>query len=172
MPAGPGTMGFVYFLGAKFVGYSVFCRWVVTPRVLARTGAEVRDSAVPVSIRAEPGEDIARLNSSPAAILPSAVKAGVVRTLIGAAVGAVVGLSFWNIPPLRNFDFATPLFFAILVPVRVGEWALLYRWIYRMRPFADPGGMKLITLGIFASFALDAIGMVSAMILPGGMWVC
>jgi hypothetical protein len=165
-------MGFVYFLGAKFLGYSVFCRWVVTPRVLAITDAEVRDSAVPVSILAEAGEDKAGLNTSSPAILPSAVKAGVVRTMIGAAVGAVVGLGFWSVPPLRNFDFATPLFFAILVPVRVAEWALLYRWIYRMRPFADPGAMKLIALGILASFALDAIGMASAIILPGGMWVC
>lgn len=171
MPAGPGAMGFVYFLGAKFLGYTAFCHWVVTPRVLALRGAEVRNSGVPVSILAAP-DDAAHPNTDSPSLLPSAVKAGVVRALIGAAVGAVVGLGFWSIPPLRNFDFATPLFFALLVPVRVGEWALLYRWIYRMHPFADPEGMKLITLGILVSFALDAMGMISAVILPGGMWVC
>jgi hypothetical protein len=101
------------------------------------------------------------------------VKAGVVRTLIGVAVGAIVGFGFWAIPFFSTHDTAgTVLFFTLLVPVRVGEWALLYRWTYRIHPFTDPAGMKLITLGILTSFALDVIGLVSAWVLPGGMWVC
>ena len=172
MPAGPGAMGFVYFLGAKFLGYSAFCRWVVAPRLLARTGAEERDIGIPVSILAAPN-DAANPSTDSPGFLPSAVKAGVVRTLIGAAVGAMVGLGFWTIPYFSTHDnYGSVVFFVLLVPVRVGEWALLYRWIYRIHPFADPGGMKLITFGILVSFALDAIGIVSTMILPGGMWVC
>ena len=171
MPAGPDVMGFAYFLAAKLVGYSAFCHWVVSPRIRI-SAAEVRDENASTSIL---GAALAEtpLQTSPAPIgIPSSVKAGVIRTLIGIGVGAVVGLGFWSIPSLRNFDFATPVFFAFLVPVRVGEWAVLLRWVYRIHPFADSGGMKLITFGILASFALDALGIAAAWVLPGGMWVC
>ena len=173
MPAGPAAIGFAYFLAAKLGGYTAFCHWVVAPRVAALTGTEMRNPAGPVSILAIAPEDATILNTSSPATIPSSVKAGVIRTLIGVAVGSIVGLGFWSIPYFSNHgSTGTVLFFTFLVPVRVGEWTLLYRWIYRMHPFADSEGMQLITFGILASFVLDAIGIVSAWILPGGIWVC
>jgi len=173
MPAGPSELGFAYFLAAKFAGYTAFCHWVAGPRIAALTGSESR--LVPAStspLGAALADSGNEAQSSTVPTIPSAAKAGVVRTLIGLAAGAMVGLGFWRIPPLANFDLATPVFFALLVPVRVGEWALLYWWIYKIHPFAEPAGRKLITFGILTSFALDFVGIVAAWVLPGGMWVC
>jgi hypothetical protein len=169
MPAGPGPMGFVYFAAAKFVGYTAFCHWVVNPAFVNAGTHEVRtdvvDSGRPFS-DASPATDHKR-------DAPLSVKAGVVRTLIGLAVGAAVGLGFWTIPYFSTHDTAgTVLFFALLVPVRVGEWALLFWWIYGMRPFKEALGWKLITFGLLVSFALDAVGIIAAFVFPGGMWVC
>lgn len=173
MPAGPAPMGFAYFLAAKFAGYTAFCHWVVRPQIESSTAKIVSETIASASVL-----DPALANSSlseespPASEIPSSIKAGIIRTLIGVGVGAILGLGFWSIPKLANFDFATPVFFALLVPVRVGEWALLLWWVYRTRPFADPGMMRLITFGILVSFALDLLGIIAAWVLPGGMWVC
>jgi hypothetical protein len=105
MPAGPSVLGFVYFAAAKYAGYTAFCRWFIEPRVRA-------------------------LEPPPANVQP-AWKAGGVRTLLGVAVGAVVGLGFWKIPFFSTHDNAAEvLFFALLVPVRVFEWWLLLRLMY------------------------------------------
>jgi len=169
MPAGPGPMGFVYFLSAKFVGYTAFCHWVVTPQL-------VKSGFLQEKIDARGPLQLASSLPEPAAgevTVPSSVKAGVVRTLIGLVVGVIVGLGFWTIPFFSKHDTADGiLFFSLLVPVRVGEWSLLYAWIYRMRPFSEARGWRLITFGLFVSFALDAIGIFSSIVLPGGMWVC
>jgi len=172
MPAGPDLMGFGYFLAAKMVGYTAFSHWVVAPRVAAASGAQVQGFWKPTSILATAPPDFAT-GSDRTPILPSSLKAGVIRTLIGLTVGAAVGFGFWAIPYFSKRDIVGSIFFfAFLVPVRVGEWALLYRWIYRIHPFKDPGGMKLITYGLLVSFLLDAIGVVAVWVLPGGMWVC
>jgi len=162
-------MGFAYFLGAKFVGYTAFCHWVVAPQ-LARSGlvAERFDAGSRLHLSSSLPEADAPQNRA-----PSSVKAGVVRTLIGLVVGVAVGLGFWTIPFFSKHDSAgSILFFSLLVPVRVGEWSLLLWWIYRIRPFSEAHGMKLITYGLLVSFALDAIGIICSMVLPGGMWVC
>jgi len=162
-------MGFAYFLAAKMLGYTAFCHWVVGPKIIA---AET-ERAEPAM--ASPNEfRVASLESADErTIVPSAVKAGAIRTLIGLVVGVVVGLGFWTIPYFSRHDSTgTVLFFSLLVPVRIGEWWLLFRWLYKMRPFNDPVGLRLITWGILVSFALDALGVVTAFVLPGGMWVC
>jgi hypothetical protein len=168
MPAGLGPTGFAYFLAAKFVGYTAFCHWVVNPCVVkAGTHQEQSDAVRPIRIFSE------ALQASAQPQAPSPVKAGVVRTLIGLAVGVVVGFGFWTIPYFSTHDtVGTVLFFTLLVPVRVGEWALLFWWVYRMRTFRAVMGLKLITFGLLISFALDAIGVVAAFVLPGGVWVC
>jgi len=169
MPAGPAPMGFAYFLAVKMAGYTAFCHWVVNPKVISEreTPAE-RDSAGPNDFHINTLENVGRRSE-----MPLALKAGVVRTLIGLVIGIVVGLGFWTIPYFSSHDgLGNVLVFALLVPVRIGEWWLLFRWLYGMRPFNNSLGLSLITWGILVSFALDAIGVVSAFVLPGGIWIC
>jgi len=147
MPAGPAELGFVYFAAAKLVGYTAFCRWAIGPQ-LSNTGVD----APPI---------------------PSVWKAGAARTILGVAIGVTLGLGFWNVPWFAQHDvIAEPLFFAVLVPLRVFEWWLLLRWIYGKFQFRREQRIGLIAGGIAASFVLDALGLVAAWVLPGGMWVC
>jgi len=60
----------------------------------------------------------------------------------------------------------------MLALVRVFEWWLLLRWIYRGFPLNRRQRNGLIAGGIVTSFALDALGIAAAFVLPGGMWVC
>jgi hypothetical protein len=146
MPAGVG-FGYVYFAAAKLAGYSGFCRWAIEPQLLKAEGA------LPP--------------------IPSAWKAGAARTLIGVGIGASVGLGFWCIPWFSRLgDTGNVLFFSLLIPVRVFEWWLLLRWIYREFELSRRQRTALIAGGIVTSFALDALGIAAAFVLPGGMWVC
>jgi hypothetical protein len=149
MPAGPSELGFVYFAAAKLAGYTAFCKWVVTPQLsYAYAGDSSRES-------------------------PSAWKAGSARTLIGVGIGVVLGLAFWRIPYFANHDFYdNGVFFLVLLPVRIGEWWLLLRWIYRDFPVSPRRRAAIIAEGIVASFVLDLVGVFTAFVAPGGMWVC
>jgi hypothetical protein len=147
MPAGPSELGFVYFAAVKYAGYSAFCRVVVQPQCLDRDDNSVR--------------------------IPSPWKAGAVRTLIGLAVGAVFGLEFWKIPYFAHHDpWDTPIFFLVLIPIRVAEWWLLLRWIYGQFRFSSREYLVPIVIGTVTSFALDGLGILAAFVLPGGAWVC
>ena len=140
-------MGFTYFAAVKYAGYSAYCRWAIEPRLHRPSGADSK--------------------------VISAWKAGAVRTLIGLGIGAVVGLVFWKIPYFSNTDgLATILFFASLVPVRVFEWWLLFRWIYGVESLEESTRWKLISGGIATSFVLDGLGILAAFVLPGGIWIC
>ena len=145
MPAGPGPIVFAYFLGVKFVGYTAFCHWVVNARMVrAEMASDRTGNNGGVGLRSG-------VDQSPNLLptVPSAVKAGVVRTLIGLGVGVAVGLGFWAIPFFSRHDTAgAVMFFSLLVPVRVGEWSLLFWWVYGMRPFSDVLGFRLITPGL------------------------
>jgi hypothetical protein len=168
MPAGPGELGFVYFAVAKFAGYTAFCKWAIAPQ-LFDAGSE---SAATPAIRTLFGPT-ADLSGKVHSTLPAAWKAGAVRTLIGLAIGAVVGLAFWKIPYFEQHDlFDNGIFFLLLVPVRVGEWWLLLRWVYGEFPLTGKLRSAIIAEGILASFVLDALGVFTAFYLPGGMWVC
>jgi len=147
MPAGPAELGFVYFAAAKLVGYTAFCRWAIEPQ-LSNAGVDLPP-------------------------IPSVWKAGAVRTFIGVGIGVTLGLGFWNVPWFAHHDLVgEPLFFLILVPVRVFEWWLLLRWIYRKHPLRRGQRIGLVVSGIVVSFVIDALGLVAAWVLPGGMWVC
>ena len=140
-------MGFVYFAAAKFGGYSAFCRYIIGPNCAEIAAKETR--------------------------IPSAWMAGGVRTGIGLLLGTIVGLGFWKIPYFSHRDaFDTPAFFLVLIPVRIAEWAILLRWIYRDFPFGRGQSATIISIGIVTSFALDGLGVLAAWVLPGGLWVC
>jgi hypothetical protein len=140
MPMGPGPIGFIAFVGIKFIGYTA------AAKVLQRSYA-----APQVSI----------------------LKVGSARTAIGIAAGLAYGC-IWMFGP-RNVFGAGPLmlwYFLGLVPVRMGEWSLILRAFFDKK---DPDWKRLLTfagLGSLWSYALDAIGMGAALVIPGGIWVC
>jgi hypothetical protein len=151
MPAGAAPLGLLYFVAAKFAGYTAFCRWAIQPQV---------DFAISSG------------NAPSTAAVPNAWKAGGVRTLIGVGIGAVVGLAFWSIPFFAHHDnLDEAMFFGLLIPVRVFEWWLLLHWIYKT-PLSSKTRTVLIIVGILVSFALDVIGVVTVFVVPGGVWVC
>jgi len=161
MPAGGTAVGFAYFAVAKFLGYTAFCRWVIEPRLLKSIATPSPTSFL-----------------FPAAVisprLPSEFQAGAARTVIGVGAGTLAGLSFFSgIPGLdRHGDIVTIIFFALLVPIRVGEWWFLLWWMYRDFPLSSNTRGRIITYGILVSFALDAVGILAAFFLPGGVWIC
>ena len=174
MPAGPSELGFVYFAAAKLVGYTAFCKWVIAPQLASDEGgasnalsASGTDTGLMLNwIDADSSE-----GKPPA--LPSAWKAGAVRTLIGVVVGAAVGIAFWKIPFFAKHDIVdNGVFFGLLVPVRVAEWWLLLVWVYREFPISRGWRMAIIGEGIIGSFVIDALGVIFAFVMPGGMWVC
>jgi hypothetical protein len=147
MPAGGEPLGFVYFVGVKYAGYTAYCAWAIQ--------RAVRKVAVPGATPVAPW------------------LAGGARTLIGVVVGAAVSLGYWAIPFFSTHDgWMRWLFFGLLIPVRVGEWWLLLRWIYGGFSLQDSTRWKLIAGGIGTSFGLDGLGIVAAFVLPGGLWVC
>ena len=160
-------MGFAYFLAAKMVGYTAFCHWVVNPKMIAKRMTAVQTASQTDSSLSTP-EYVGKQQE-----MPLAIKAGIIRTVIGLVVGTLVGFGFWAIPYFSTHgSVGTVLFFSLLVPVRVGEWWLLFRCLYKMRPLNDTLGLSLITWGILVSFALDVLGVVAAFVMPGGVWVC
>jgi hypothetical protein len=59
-----------------------------------------------------------------------------------------------------------------LLPVRLAEWILLI-WLFLDRGLLQRGRMwKYAVFGTICSYALDAIGVGAALVLPGGFWVC
>lgn len=138
-------MGFAYFAATKFVGYTAFAHFVLNRKVMLSE----RDSRA-----------------------PNVWLAGGLRTAIGVSLGALAGVLFWKLPhviPDRYFDDG--LFFLYLIPFRIFEWWVLLRTVYRGYDFRE-AHWKLIVKGICVSYALDAIGIITAMVLPGGFWVC
>jgi len=154
MPGGGTPLGFAYFAAAKFIGYTAFCRWVIEPRAVSS----------PFSIT----DAIASVQP------PSAFKAGAARTAIGILAGTVSGLLLFYgfLDHLGNSAMPVVIFFALLIPIRVIEWRLLLWWMYRDFPFTRRARGILVTLGILASFTLDAIGIAAAFVVPGGAWIC
>jgi hypothetical protein len=112
-------------------------------------------------------------SSESATTIPSVWIAGAVRTGIGLVIGIVAGLGFWAIPYFQTHDvIGNWVFFISLFFVRIFEWWLLLKWVYRIFHFTPKQYSIVIVLGILTSFVLDAIGVVAALVIPGGAWVC
>jgi hypothetical protein len=163
MPGGGTALGFAYFAAAKFIGYTAFCHWIIEPRALAASSPTLPSSTLSIST-----------NAIEVAELPSAFHAGAARTAIGVAAGSASGLLIFSgfLDHLGNDTVAISIFFALLIPIRILEWRLLLWWMYREFPFASSTRWKLVTFGIVTSFALDALGMFTAFVMPGGIWIC
>jgi hypothetical protein len=150
MPAGPSILGFAYFTGTKFLGYSGFAHFLRKKW----DDAQKKDSA-------------------------AIFKIGAIRT----AIGVGVGITYWLLALgaetiLERFGWGNIdawwgwLFLAGLIPVRVVEWYWLLRIIFKDSVRGSPQATWSIVWGTIVSYALDAIGIAAAFVIPGGMWVC
>jgi hypothetical protein len=145
MPGGGTPLGLAYFAGVKLLGYTGYSGLVIQRHI-------------------EPPPQSAAL----------AWKAGFVRTLIGIAVGTIVGFGFWPIVKYASGAerLGVPLFFTLLLPIRILEWNLFLYWVYRSDRFPGMARWKLIAGGVIVSFVLDFIGVVAMFAIPGGAWIC
>jgi hypothetical protein len=76
------------------------------------------------------------------------------------------------VPGVSEITVLSIYYFALLLPLRVAEWGFTI-WLFFDRGFLDKGKLiKWIGLGILCSYILDAIGLVSAFVAPGGFWIC
>jgi hypothetical protein len=143
MPFGPQPLGFAYFAAVKFAGYTGYA--ALLNRTISQTSCKI----------------------------PTAWKSGLVRTGIGVAVGAVVGVGFWKLlPPGWSHEHGDALFYSGLVPVRVLEWYFFLWLLYRNCRFRLSRTVFAITGGVVTSFVLDFIGIFTVLIVPGGAWIC
>ena len=142
MPAGPGPIGFAAFTGVKFLGYSV--------------AASVLTNAFQSS--------------------RNVWFVGLARTGIGLVAGTLFG-GTWILLSMR-FDnnwpdwLAATVFFGLLIPIRLAEWSLLIHLFFDRGLVERTRDFKLATAGSLWSFVLDAVGIFSAFVVPGGFWVC
>ena len=101
----------------------------------------------------------------------SALDLGAARTAIGVAVGLSYGAA-WSLFAHFSTGSIAPLFFLLLLPVRLAEWAFLVWWLLD-RPLVRRDLLsQTVGLGTCWSFALDALGLSFAFVIPGGFWVC
>ena len=103
----------------------------------------------------------------------SVFKVGSARTALGVAAGVAYGAAWWF--ATRDNTGAGPSmfwYFLGLAPVRMGEWSLIL-WAFFDRRDPDWTRLSIFAgLGSLWSYALDAIGVGTALVIPGGMWVC
>jgi len=142
MPAGPGPIGFVAFTGVKFLGYSV--------------AATVLNNSFQSS--------------------RSAWLVGLARTGIGLVAGTLLGGTWILLSDHFEGkwpDWAPPtVFFGLLIPIRLAEWSLLIHFFFDRGLIQRARDLKFAAAGSGWSFVLDAVGIVSAFVIPGGFWVC
>jgi len=72
----------------------------------------------------------------------------------------------------QTFHKIDPLFLALLLPIRIGEWYLLLRWVYGNFQLGRGTAGALIAGGVITSFVLDVVGIWALFVLPGGAWIC
>jgi hypothetical protein len=97
-------------------------------------------------------------------------KIGGTRTLIGLACGLVVGTLASSVQ-FYDRDSATRIYLLGLLPIGIAEWWLLL-WLFFRARLSGRNVTRGITLGIVVSYLLDAIGILAALVIPGGNWVC
>lgn len=143
MPAGPGPIGFVAFAGVKFVGYTV--------AALALKKAFPSASA-------------------------GAAKVGLARTGIGLVAGTLFG-GIWLLLSMRVEHWwpdwmAGFVFFGVLIPIRLAEWSLLIHIFFDWGLVQRARDLEFAAYGSLWSFVLDAVGILAALVVPGGFWIC
>jgi hypothetical protein len=95
------------------------------------------------------------------------------RTGIGLVAGILFG-GLWKLLSMPCGDepaieLATPLFFALLIPVRIAEWCLLIHMFFDIGLFGRRKDTNYAALGTIWSSALNAVGIFAAFV---GFWIC
>ena len=140
MPMGPAPLGFAYFVGVKFVGYTA--------------AAYALRKVYP---------------DAPASL----AMVGGTRTVIGIGAGLAYG-ALWILLSSRVFRTEDPTvpYLLGLLPVRIGEWLWLLHLFFDRGLKNRSKAFKGAAAGAGWSYCLDAIGIGSALVIPGGIWVC
>jgi hypothetical protein len=105
----------------------------------------------------------------------SVAKVGFIRTGIGIAAGIAYG-GIWLLFPLQQIENLKPnpafYFLLGLSVVRLCEWSFIL-WFFFDRTMTDrPTFYKWAVYGSLWSYVLDAIGIASGFVVPGGFWIC
>jgi len=65
------------------------------------------------------------------------------------------------------------LYYSLLLPIRFAEWSLVLWWFLgRDTPRDLMFYFKGAAVGTICSYLLDAAGVVAALVVPGGFWIC
>lgn len=100
---------------------------------------------------------------------PNVLIAGLIRSGIGLSVGIPFGYAWFN--GTIGLDWPQEYFFAALIPIRFAEWLFFFRWQFNRTPLQNRTMFAMLG-GTVWSFLLDAIGIVSAFVIPSGAWIC
>jgi len=148
MAGAPTGLGFAYFAGVKFAGYSAYAALLNRMKQVKSAGCE----------------------------LPPFWTGGLVRCGIGIVAGVAYGFGFWLAMQRASIQFAdnygVTLFFGLLVPIRVAEWLLFLWLLYRSCQLTATQKVVPVVGGIAMSFALDAIAVYGLWYIPGAAWIC
>lgn len=93
---------------------------------------------------------------------------GFVRTLIGLVAGAAVMLLVSRLD-IAGGGFG---FYLLLLPVRIAEWLLVLWLFFERGDWQWSRALGWATLGFAWSSLLDLPAVLSAFLLPGGVWIC
>jgi len=149
MPAGPSILGFVYFVGVKFAGYTA------AAYVLKKAYTE-----------------------SPAGVAKVGAARTGIGIGAGLAYGAlwflVATKMFHSDEPGHGAQTAIAEYAYLvgLLPVRLVEWMLLLHLFFDRNLKNRAKDAKSAFAGTAWSYCLDAIGIAAALVIPGGIWVC
>lgn len=144
MPGAPTEIGFGVFAGVKLVGYGG------AAKALKRGYPESRHGAI---------------------------KVGAVRTAIGLAAGLAYGAMWIGVlekalvSRVNEITMLSIYYFALLLPLRVASGDSRSGYSSTAASRTEEILMKWIGLGILCAYLLDAMGLVSALVVPGGFWI-
>jgi len=93
---------------------------------------------------------------------------GIARTILG----ILVGISYAICTEKFGWEFTSPAFLIFLFPVRFAEWFFLIWLFYHRHGITTKQLVLYSVLGTILSYLLDVPAIVSAIYLPGGVWIC